>query len=146
MSDALELRPIHRLEPVKLESMGDIKKGNLFTISPATNSDPYEDGKDIYLAEADAHPEEPEGNHGVPAVAVGRVERGDGLPPGIKSVKMILRIQMEEGEDQERVYEIVPSTLNLSEARNAPLEDGRFVGGPKRVMVIGDVFDLGETP
>ena len=55
MSDELQLRPVHRLEPVVLASMGDLRKGDLFTLSPATDNDMHEDGRDIYLAGSDAH-------------------------------------------------------------------------------------------
>ena len=143
----LKLRTVHRLEPTKLDSMGDIKKGDLFTLGPpeGVEDDPYEDGRDIYCAESDAFPEKPVGNHGIAAFQVGRVGKEEGLPKGVKSIKMTVTLELEDGSGHDRTYEIHPNTFNLAESKRFTEEDGKLLGSPKRVMVVGDVLSGGPV-
>jgi len=141
-STDLKLRTVKRLEPVELDSMGDVKKGDLFTLGPAVDSktDPYEDGNDIYFAESNAYPEKPVGNHGIQAVPVGRIGKEEGLPKGVKSIRMTVTLELEDGTGHDRTYDIHPNTFNLAESRDVTDEDGKLVGGNKRVMMVGNVL------
>jgi hypothetical protein len=125
VSEDLQLKTVVRLEPTPLESMGDLQKGDLFTLLGG----PFEDGKDIYQANGDAFPEQPPGNHGIPAVQVGRC--GAVSRPGLQTVKVTVALTMEDGQEETLEYEISPNTFNLAESLDK---------ASRRVMAVGDVL------
>lgn len=141
MTEDLQLRTVIRLEPNILSSMGEIKAGDLFMLEPVGGEDPSEDGKDIYVAQGDAFPEKPEGNHGIPAVQVGRNDPFTS-PGDLKDVKVTLTLTFDGGVSEEYQYQIHPQTLNLSEMRpvHQDPEDMGLNSGVRRVVVLGDVI------